>query len=1046
MSKKLILMFTFVFATFNLKAQTTLKAYAGADRELCYGSSTTLGATSVATGGLSPYSYNWSPAIAISSSSVAHPVVNPLVSTTYVLKVTDANSNSANDTIVVKVFDITLYAHAGTDITKCQFTELIGGDSLSATGGDAPYEYLWTNNSGDTVAAIARPSLFVDTSRTFYLRVIDNKGCISNDSFHLIVNTPIHAYGLSDTTIYLGERVVLQDTIVGGTGTISYAWSPNRWLDDTTAENPLCTPLSSQQYKLVVTDGKGCTDVTFATITYEPINFGQLSSFAAFAVDSITAGDSSYFIGNIGATYIDTTYMHIYGERHMDGEEIENLSSGLDDLIASVNEMQGETISSELENETIQSGVYFISGDASFNQNLTLQGNDSSLFIFNISGDLIIGDTAHLILDGVANDKVIFNVGGSLRLGENPELYGSYLIGERVVGGGFNGEANLLCKMSLEYNGRTDSHQARSTEIPYDCSSSPVLPANGYLGFRTYHGSTYSLIYNDEFNTSALDITPVYGYTIPHQFVWWEWAGGWYPNCYFDHLGQNINGDYYINAQHQLVLKLHQLGPNTNYYLYTTGGNTYNFSGANIISKISFYKGYFEIRAKVPHAIGTWPAFWMVGGGCESYREIDWFDWMIERKQMPYGVVNKNENCEVIDNSGGFVCPLDANSKNINMSDGYHIYAGKWEDNTITFYVDGIDVGSVINGLHNNARMQLAFQNIATWPHQNPNNGQNNETGKHNNGEDDYIVDYVRVWQKNSDLLNLYLVCDCNQTNVNSLTVPVESSQTHNFHVEAEELGILGWGYHWSTTSSNIIIDPNNSEWQPNCYFYANAPGNASITLNAVSPSGQHIDRTINFTVANNTFSLSTPSLSYSQPIGNQCLYYYHLNTVPYATSYQINIGGTGWQNVPTNFSGYFQCPTNTGWWTGNPTSTFSTFQVRALCNGTVASNVGGFLNLPASDCSNWSQRLLDTLSNNQSIYITVYPSPSDGDIWVQNYDDNKISVSLFSLSGIKIAEVFIDGKSNQKLSDLPEGTYILSAQSLSDNHIVYRKLISIIK
>lgn len=77
---------------------------AGADRPICMFSSTTLGGVPTVTGGgVGPYTYNWSPATGLSSTTVNNPLAVGVNPTTYTLTVTDAQGCQASDTVKVGI-------------------------------------------------------------------------------------------------------------------------------------------------------------------------------------------------------------------------------------------------------------------------------------------------------------------------------------------------------------------------------------------------------------------------------------------------------------------------------------------------------------------------------------------------------------------------------------------------------------------------------------------------------------------------------------------------------------------------------------------------------------------------------------------------------------------------------------------------------------------------------------------------------------------------------------------------------------------------------
>jgi len=75
---------------------------AGSNVTICSGSSATIGGSPSASGGTGTYTYAWIPTTALSSATIANPVANPTVSTTYTLTVISGGcSNTATVLVVV---------------------------------------------------------------------------------------------------------------------------------------------------------------------------------------------------------------------------------------------------------------------------------------------------------------------------------------------------------------------------------------------------------------------------------------------------------------------------------------------------------------------------------------------------------------------------------------------------------------------------------------------------------------------------------------------------------------------------------------------------------------------------------------------------------------------------------------------------------------------------------------------------------------------------------------------------------------------------------
>jgi hypothetical protein len=148
-------------------------ANAGSDVTIPCGGNTTLSAS----GGTS---YAWSPSTGLSSTTIANPVANPSVTTTYSVTVTNGGC-SASDAVTVTVG--TLVANAGPDQTTCSSGSgviLNGSSTGGATSGGGWVSALGFGNSGASYGK----GIAVDNAGNRYL-VGDFTGTMSFGSFNL---------------------------------------------------------------------------------------------------------------------------------------------------------------------------------------------------------------------------------------------------------------------------------------------------------------------------------------------------------------------------------------------------------------------------------------------------------------------------------------------------------------------------------------------------------------------------------------------------------------------------------------------------------------------------------------------------------------------------------------------------------------------------------------------------------------------------------------------------------------------------------------------
>lgn len=83
--------------TIEITIVSNPSAYAGNDTTVCSGSAVQLGATPIATGGLSPYNYLWFPESGLDSSIISHPICSTWSTAIYYLTVFDSNGCRSDD-------------------------------------------------------------------------------------------------------------------------------------------------------------------------------------------------------------------------------------------------------------------------------------------------------------------------------------------------------------------------------------------------------------------------------------------------------------------------------------------------------------------------------------------------------------------------------------------------------------------------------------------------------------------------------------------------------------------------------------------------------------------------------------------------------------------------------------------------------------------------------------------------------------------------------------------------------------------------------------
>lgn len=248
---------------------------AGADVTVCLGDSVTLSAQ----GGSA---YSWSPASGLSSSVISNPVASPAVTTNYTCTVTDSNSCTNLDTVLVSVLSLPP-ANAGANVSVC-FGDSV---SLNTAGGVI---YSWSPSTGLSNPNISNPVLGATASTNYTVTVTDVNGCVNRDSLLVFVwNLPVIT-AFSDTSICSGGTATLN-----ATGGVSYSWSPSAGLSNVSVPNPTASPSISTTYVVTGTDANGCSSTDSVIIAFSLMpsaNFGY-ALFPACEGVQIQFSDSS---------------------------------------------------------------------------------------------------------------------------------------------------------------------------------------------------------------------------------------------------------------------------------------------------------------------------------------------------------------------------------------------------------------------------------------------------------------------------------------------------------------------------------------------------------------------------------------------------------------------------------------------------------------------------------------------------------------------------------------------------------------------------------
>ncbi len=243
----------------NVEVYALPTANAGSDFFVCAGAPANLNVTP--GGGLSPYTYNWSPADSLNNPTAKSPIAQNTISETYYVTVTDANGCVATDDVYVSVVLIPV-ADAGSDVAICPG----GTTQLYATGGT---NYVWTPTSGLSNPNVSDPFASPAVTTVYTVNVSSTCGS-AQDQVVVTVYPQVSVNAGVDQTICEGSSANL-NAIASGQAPYTYAWSPATGLSATNVSNPVASPTTVTTYTVTVTDANGCTGTDDITINVNPV-------------------------------------------------------------------------------------------------------------------------------------------------------------------------------------------------------------------------------------------------------------------------------------------------------------------------------------------------------------------------------------------------------------------------------------------------------------------------------------------------------------------------------------------------------------------------------------------------------------------------------------------------------------------------------------------------------------------------------------------------------------------------------------------------------
>jgi hypothetical protein len=192
--------------------------------------------------------------------------------------------------------------YAGNDKFVCKGSSVsIGATNVDLT--DLSFE--WSPKSGLDNPYSLNPICTPD-STTQYILMIKNDmlGCFDYDTVLISVNDSPAFIPSNDTAVCIGVSVMVGNA--ENDDSLLYSWSPSTYLDNPRLKTPICTPLSSIQYVLTITNATtGCASYDTINVAVSELDFEiEGSDFICEGVNTTLSvpNDYSSYLWSTGDT------------------------------------------------------------------------------------------------------------------------------------------------------------------------------------------------------------------------------------------------------------------------------------------------------------------------------------------------------------------------------------------------------------------------------------------------------------------------------------------------------------------------------------------------------------------------------------------------------------------------------------------------------------------------------------------------------------------------------------------------------------------------
>jgi len=239
-------------ATITITQPTQLTANTVGTNVLCFGGTGSIAAA--ATGGTVPYTYDWAPAGGTSATATG------ITAGSYTVTVTDNNGCTATASSTITQPTVLAVSLTGPQ-TICSNT--IGTLTATVSGGSVPYTYAWSSGITSTTSTAKITPV---VAQTYTVNITDKNGCTTSAQIFVTLGPPIFVSITGGTYMCSGMSTTLCASATGGTGGITFQWTPG----NVTTPCVTVLPTATTTYTVAVSDTCGTTTTASVTVNINP--------------------------------------------------------------------------------------------------------------------------------------------------------------------------------------------------------------------------------------------------------------------------------------------------------------------------------------------------------------------------------------------------------------------------------------------------------------------------------------------------------------------------------------------------------------------------------------------------------------------------------------------------------------------------------------------------------------------------------------------------------------------------------------------------------